>query len=150
MSVFGWSDPWDEVRRMQRDMDRFFGTPVPQTAAIGARGQNALWRPTTDIREAPNSLVISAELPGVKKEDINITLQNGVLNISGERKEEKKEDTDKYHRQERFYGSFSRSITVPSNVTEDQIKAKFDNGVLEVEIPKIEKKEEEGRRITVG
>lgn len=80
--------------------------------------------------------MIHAELPGVKKEDIHLELQGGVLTISGEKKQEKKEENEKWHRVERFYGSFQRKMTVPEGVTEENIKAKFNNGVLEVEFPK--------------
>ena len=89
-------------------------------------------------------------MPVVSKEDINIELNNGVLNISGAKKQEKKEENDKYHRVERFYGSFSRSIAVPEGISEEDIKARLDIGVLEVTIPKPPEKKPEVKRITVS
>ena len=103
-----------------------------------------------DLKEQGNNMVVHAELPGVKKEDINIDLTNGFLTISGEKKCHKKEDTDKYHRVERSFGKFSRSMTVPKEVTEDQIKATFNDGVLEVTWPKPMEKKQSAKKITVS
>ena len=128
------------------DMDRFFNTSLART---GGTGENALWKPSVDVKETDKEYLIHAELPGVKKEDINIDLEKNLLTISGERKQEKKEDNEKYHRVERSYGKFSRSMSVPEGVTPDQIKAKFDNGVLEVSFPKLEGKKET-KKITIG
>lgn len=146
-----FSDPWAEMKRMQREMDTLFGfnqRQQQQQRLEGGSGSNSsaltttssfnnnLWRPLCDVKETDKELLVHAELPGVKKEDIHIELQNGILTISGERKEEKKEEKEKYHRVERNYGRFARSVAVPEGVTEDQVKAKIENGVLEVAIPK--------------
>jgi HSP20 family protein len=96
----------------------------------------ALWRPVVDIKETDKDFLIHADLPGMKKEDIHMEVKDGILSISGERKQEKKTDTDKYHRVERSYGKFTRSFAIPEGVSEDQIHAKHDNGVLEVTFPK--------------
>jgi HSP20 family protein len=99
-------------------------------------GFENMWKPSLDIRETPTEYKIVAEVPGVDKENIKIELQNGVLTLCGEKKQEKKEEKENYFRSERIYGKFSRSIRVPTEVTEKDIKACFKNGVLEVCFPK--------------
>jgi len=100
-----------------------------------------------DIKETENNYKIHAELPGVKKEDIKLDLKNGVLTLSGERREEKKEENEKYHKVERFRGSFTRSFRLPEGVPEKDINAKYENGVLEVCFPK--PKQPEAKRIPI-
>lgn len=135
MSLSLWNepflDPMSEMRRMQRDMDSLFG-------AIQSKDKDSFfsWKPVMDIKETDKDIVIHAELPGVKKEDMHLELKDGILTLSGERKQEQKQEKDKYHRIERSYGKFSRSMSVPKELKEDQIKASFDNGVLEVSFPK--------------
>jgi HSP20 family protein len=145
-------DPWREMRRMQREMDRLFERAgkelVPSSSSVN-EGMT-LWRPIMDIKETDKDMVLKAELPGVKKEDINIELENGVLTISGEKKEEKKEENERYRRSERCYGKFVRSLTVPQNLTQDQIKAKFDNGVLEVTFPKLYQEKKQLQTIPIS
>jgi len=135
MSLSLWSDPYSELRGLQRDLDRMFestvGLPFQQT---GLRR----WMPSFDIKESGNNLLIRADLPGVKREDIKLELNNGFLTVSGERKQEKKEESEKFYRSERIYGSFCRSFPVSSSVTEDQIKAHYENGVLDILLPKEE------------
>ena len=114
---------------------------VPQSADV--------WRPLVDVKSTDNEIQIHAELPGVKKEDIDLELKDGLLTISGKRVEEKKEENEKYHKSERFYGNFKRSFAVPQNVNENDIKAHFDNGVLQVSFPKPSVKEPEKKRIKV-
>ena len=103
-----------------------------------------------DLKEQGENLILHAELPGCKKEDISIELNNGILTVSGEKKEEKKEENDKYHRIERTFGRFSRSMAVPKEVTEDKIKASYDNGVLEVTIPKPGEIKPQPKKIIIG
>jgi HSP20 family protein len=93
------------------------------------------WSPSVDVYEKDNTLMVKAELPGVKKEDIAITLDQGDLLIRGERKAEHEVKEEQYYRMERSYGSFYRRIPLPSGVKADQIKATFNDGVLEVRIP---------------
>ena len=131
-----YSDPYGEMRRMQKDMDNLYNT---LSTSKGERLQ--MWKPLVDIKEQGDKVSIHAELPGVKKEDINIELKDGMLTISGEKRDQKTEKTDKYHRVERSFGKFSRSMAVPKQVTEEQIKANFDNGVLEVSSPRPQEKQ---------
>lgn len=130
---------WDPLREMEDMFTRYaksMGWP-----ALGAQETMAAaeWAPRVDIAETDAAYVIKAEIPGVRKEDVKITVDNGILTISGERKEEKEEKDKKFHRVERIYGSFSRSFTLPDNVDESKIDAEFKDGVLTLTIPKTEK-----------
>jgi len=93
------------------------------------------WRPTADLKETKDNFVLTLELPGVKKEDINVTLEKGILTVSGTRQDEHKEEGQKFHRVERFFGNFSRSVRVPEGITEADIKPMYENGVLTVRFP---------------
>lgn len=95
--------------------------------------------PTVDISETAGEYVIQAELPEVKKDDVKVTLEEGVLTIQGQRRQEKDEKTTKYHRIERSYGTFVRSFSLPDQVNESGVKAEFKDGVLNLHIPKSEK-----------
>jgi HSP20 family protein len=99
---------------------------------------NRTWMPPVDIQETADSYRLTAELPGLTKEDINITLENNVLRLTGERKFEKDAKKDGYHRIERTYGAFSRAFTLPSQVNHDKVEAAFENGVLTIVVPKAE------------
>ncbi len=94
--------------------------------------------PSVDLSENKDSFVLKAELPGMKKEDVKVTLQNNILTISGEKKQEQEEKGKTFHRIERSYGSFSRTVELPVAVKTDAIKADFKDGVLTVELPKLE------------
>jgi len=97
------------------------------------------WTPLADITEDEKEYLIKAELPELKREDVKVTVENGVLTISGERKFEKEEKKKKYHRVERGYGSFVRSFSLPDDADANMVKAEFKNGVLMVHLPKNEK-----------
>jgi HSP20 family protein len=97
------------------------------------------WAPMVDIAETDEEFLIKAEIPEVKKEDVKVSIENGVLAIRGERKQEKEEQGKRYHRVERYYGSFLRTFTVPDNVEESRVKAEFKDGVLNLHLPKSEK-----------
>jgi HSP20 family protein len=117
-------------------------TPV-LTEDVANRG----FLPAVDIRETPEQLMIVAELPGLDKKDVNITLENQVLTLAGERNFEKETKDETCHRIERSYGSFTRSFTLPNNLRVDKIEAKFDKGVLSIVIPKSE--ETKPRKVTI-
>jgi HSP20 family protein len=97
------------------------------------------WTPSVDISETEGEYQIKAEIPDVKKEDVKVTLEDGVLTIQGERKHEKEEKGKKYHRIERSYGSFVRTFSLPDVIDEDKVKAEFKDGVLNLHLPKSEK-----------
>jgi HSP20 family protein len=99
-------------------------------------GVRAEWAPAADISESEKEYLVKAELPGVKREDVTLTIDDGLITISGERKQEKEQKDEKLHRVERFYGSFTRSFTVPDNVDQKAIRAESKDGVLYVHLPK--------------
>ena len=120
-------EPWGLLNRLSRDLDGFLAAPAGNTVAF---------IPPVDVREEKDAFVLTADLPGVTPEDIEITAEKGVLTLRGERKSERREDAVGYERLERVTGSFVRRFTLPENVQEEAIKAKFTHGVLAVSIPK--------------
>lgn len=120
---------WDLQSEMNRLFDQVFGGLMRRPEA-----QVAEWAPAIDVLVRDGNLVIRAELPGVKQEDVDITLQDNVLTISGERKAEREERRGGYYVRERRYGSFRRSLTVPEGTDEGKIHARFENGVLEITV----------------
>ena len=129
---------WDPFREMEDVFDRYsraIGWPRRGTQEVMATGG---WAPRVDIAETDNEFTIKAEIPEVNKEDVKVTVDSGVLTIRGERKQEKEEKGKKFHRVERYYGSFTRSFTLPDNVDESKIEASFKDGMLNLQIPKTE------------
>jgi HSP20 family protein len=114
----------------QSEVDRLFN----ETFGGLSRGQLAQWAPAVDVLTKDGDLVIRAELPGLKQEDVDITLQNGLLTISGEHKVDQEEERGNYHVRERRYGSFRRSMTLPEGTDESKVHARFEDGVLEVRV----------------
>jgi HSP20 family protein len=100
---------------------------------------NTDWAPAVDIVETPEEYLVKAELPEINKEDVHVSVEQGVLRMSGERKQEHDEKNRKYHRVERVYGSFMRSFVLPENVDESKLRADFKDGILNVHLPKAEK-----------
>jgi HSP20 family protein len=143
-SLIRW-EPIRELNSMRDVMDRLFDDGFSRPLVP------ALWDtaavPTMDLYQTENEVVVKMGLPGVKPEDIQIAVTNGVLSIRGEVKEEKEEKDKTYHLRERRYGSFSRSVTLPSNVSVDKSDASFENGVLTLTLPKAE--EAKAKTITV-
>ena len=134
MAVVQW-DPWREIEDMFDRYTRAVGHPRAGGQDVAATGD---WAPRVDIAETDKEFVIKAEIPEVKKEDVKVAVDNGILTIQGERKQEKEEKGKKFHRVERCYGSFTRSFTLPNNVNETKIKASFKDGMLSLQIPKAE------------
>ena len=106
------------------------------------------WVPPVDIQENGDSYLFHAELPGMSKEDIHITLENSVLRLSGERKFEKDAKKENYHRVERTYGTFTRTFTLPTQVDPEKVQAAFENGILTITVPKAE--QAKPRRISIS
>jgi HSP20 family protein len=131
-------DPFRELEDMSDRLNRVFARPATRT-----NGKEALtvadWAPTVDISETESEYLIKAELPEVKKDEVKVTLEDGILTIQGERRREKDEKTTKYHRVERSYGSFVRSFSLPDQVEENGVKAEYKDGMLNLRIPKSEK-----------
>lgn len=139
MSIVRW-DPFRELEEVADRLNRVFGRGTAALATAGKDGFFSFdWTPSVDIAETPETFEIRAELPDVKKEDIKVTVEDGELRISGERKQEKEEKGKKYHRIERSYGSFMRSFTLPDNVDDSRLSAEYKDGMLNVRLPKAEK-----------
>jgi HSP20 family protein len=126
----------NEPRTLRDEMDRLFDNFFGMTPASTERG--AVWSPAVNVREDENNFYIEAELPGMKKEDIDLEIEQNSLCIKGDRKFEKKEEGENYHFVERSYGSFYRSFSLPSNVDAEGISAEYKDGVLQVTVPKKE------------
>jgi HSP20 family protein len=129
-------DPLRELRALQDEVNRVFST------TFGRSGETELmrgaWSPNVDIFENKDQIVLEVELPGMKPEDVDISIENNVLTIHGERKFEKKDEGDNYHRIERSYGAFTRSFTLPPTVSSDNVDATFENGILRLTLAKRE------------
>lgn len=133
-------DPFRELGTLESRLEKYLGRPL----LAGNGGQKeamtvAQWAPAVDVTEDDKEYLVKAELPDLKKEDVKVTVENGELTISGERKFEKEEKGKKYHRIERSYGSFVRSFTLPEAVNGEKVNAEFKDGLLAVHLPKDEK-----------
>ena len=134
-------DPFKEMRDLQNRLSSLFGNLALQSGD-GNKEETmtvAEWSPLVDISEDDKEYSIRAELPGVKKEEVRITVENGLLSISGERKYEKEEKNRKFHRIERAYGNFVRSFSIPDDADASKVSAEFKDGVLNVHLAKNEK-----------
>jgi HSP20 family protein len=147
MAVIRW-DPFSDV-------DSLFNRLMPAGLAAWPRlgltsnGKKLDWAPSADISETDKEYVIRAELPAVKKEDMQVTVDEGMITIKGERKQQKEDKNEKFHRVESFYGSFERSFSLPENVNVDAIRCDNKDGILSVHIPKTETPKHKPRQITV-
>lgn len=130
------------LEAIRRDMDRIFDDISPFSRIRRGNGGTGLelWAPDADLSETEDAYSLTVDLPGLTKKDIEVSYQDHRLTISGERKEEKKEEGKDFLRQERYRGTFTRSFTMPTKVVEDKIKASFKDGVLTVSVPKAEVK----------
>ena len=132
-------NPLGELSSLQREMNRLFNERVPADAGGEAGLMAADWSPAVDVKETDNEYRITADIPGVDPKDIEVSVENGVLTIRGERSEESEDNEDNYRRVERFRGTFFRRFTLPETADAERIKAQGNNGVLEVTIPKQER-----------
>ncbi len=140
---------WTPFRDMEGIIDRYANLTAPHARAAGGAGKAFDWRPSVDISETKRDYLIKAELPEVEKEDVHVSVENGLLTITGERKYLKEDETETQHRVESMYGRFSRSFTLPSDTDEAKISAKSKNGVLTVRIPKTQEVVEKPVQITI-
>jgi HSP20 family protein len=143
MALVRW-DPAREVDSLQSEMNRLFDTFFGGDDTRGVRR----WVPAMDLVETDDHLVLRADLPGLDQGDVSIEIKDGVLTVSGARQAEQEEKAEGFHRVERAYGSFSRSLSLPQGVDPDKVAAEFDKGVLEVRIPKPE--ERKPHRVAIG
>src|ERR1044071_7486005 len=129
-------DPFRDLRSLQDEVNRLFSTNLSRVFG------------DEDIYESKDQIVIEAELPGMNREDFDLSFENNIITLRGERRFEKKDESDNYHRVERSYGAFSRSFTLPPTVSGEGITAEYRNGVLRVTLPKRE--EVKARRIEIS
>ena len=141
MALVRW-EPAREIGSLQSEVNRLFD------GFFGNGEATRRWVPAMDLAETDDNLVLRADLPGLKREDVNIEISDGVLTISGSRGTEREEKADNYYRVERASGSFSRALTLPKDVDADAVTADFEDGVLEVRIPKPE--ERKPHRVEIG
>lgn len=140
-------DPFRDLRTLQEEVNRLFSTNLTRSFDDQGIGRGA-WAPSVDIYENKDQIVLEAELPGMNQEDFDLSIENNVITLRGERKFDKTEETDNYHRVERSYGAFTRSFTLPQTVSPEGATAEYNNGVLRVTLPKRE--DTKARRIQVS
>ena len=149
MSLLARWDPFKELDELHGRLSSVLG--LPQGAGGGAEGGTTVmpkWAPVADISETDAEYVIQAELPAVNKNDVKVSVEDGVLTLSGERQFEK--EKAKYHRIERSYGSFIRSFTLPGDADDSKVAAKFKDGMLTIRLPKDEKSKPRKIDVKVG
>lgn len=128
------TDVFNMQREINRMFDNFFRGGTADDGSLGS----SLWAPATDVAEHDDEYQVKVELPGVGKDDVKITMQDNILTIRGEKKQEKESKSSSYHRVERSYGSFQRSFTLPTRVKQDRIEAAYNEGILTITLPKAE------------
>ena len=131
-----WS-PFDRLSTLREEMNRLFDSSFPG-AGSGDTTLFSGWSPALDVFQSSDAVTVKVELPGLKKEDIEISLEKGVLSISGERRHEQKLEDGESFRSERYFGRFHRSVAIPTTVEGDKVKASYTDGVLTVTLPKAE------------
>jgi HSP20 family protein len=144
MTVLRW-DPFQDLLSLQDEMNRVFDRAAGQTT----RGQaTRSWAPALDIAERKDAYLVTVELPGVNPDDIDVTLENNLLSIQGERRQAQDSADEQFHRVERAYGTFRRSVSLPSTVRADAIQASYEHGLLQLVVPKAE--EAKPRKIAIA
>ena len=141
---------WEPFRDVDDVFERFFAETMRRWPRAAGDGQQPKeWAPMADVSETDGEYIIKAELSEVRKEDVNITVQDGVLTLSGERKQEQRDESEKVHRIERFYGSFARRFALPENADEQGIRAECRDGVVVIHVPKQKEVERKPRQIEI-
>eukprot|EP01066_Platyproteum_vivax_P003789 Platyproteum_vivax@DN14761_c0_g1_i1.p1 len=151
-----------EMRRMQHDLNHLFdhlhthhggtaleNTPAPDETAIQQR-EEAVFLPRVDVKETETAVAVHAELPGIPKESIKLEINDGVLTLSGERKQQETKQGENWVFSERSYGKFSRSFRLPVTCKEDDISAKYNHGILEIEVPKVKPAPPKSKSIAIN
>ncbi|MEX1327067.1 MAG: Hsp20/alpha crystallin family protein [Desulfobacterales bacterium] len=146
MNLVRWN-PLGEMTAMQNRINRLFNEPYWPASRIDDDTGMGIRNPVVDLYEKDDHFVIKAELPGVTKKDITIDLKDRVLTLSGERSYENNVKEENYYRRERSYGKFQRAFTLPADVDSDRIKAEFNDGLLQIEVPKPE--EQKPKKVTI-
>jgi HSP20 family protein len=150
MSLIHW-EPAAELNTLQSEMNRLFNSVFYQPTANGrTSGAGHSWIPAMDLVETADHYILRADLPGISDEDVSVQLEENVLTVAGERKPVNEHDTEGFHRIERAFGRFSRTLTLPTGIDPEAVQARFDRGVLEVAIPKPAQKKPKQVRISHG
>ena len=147
MSLVRW-DPFRDVVALQDRINRIFDDAFPRNRAGEHDAGLCAWQPAVDIYETDEAIVVNAELPGVRKEDVSVEVKDNILTIKGERSSDQKIEEESYYRRERCFGTFSRSFSMQHHVNPEKINAKFKDGVLTVAVPKPDN--EQSRQVTVN
>lgn len=137
--------PLRELARLENEINRLFKELIPEEKL---ETQVTAWAPRVDVYEKDNNLVIEAEIPGARKEDIEVKVKDNSVIIKGEVKREEEKKEENYYRSERFYGKFERVIPLPTDVKPEEAKASFENGILKLSIPKTTQEKEVKVEIT--
>ncbi len=138
MAIMRWVDPFKELSAIHERMNQLFDETFLPSRGSEAAPAAAMWSPAIDIYEAGDDIVVKAEVPGIGKDEVAVEVKDGILTLSGERKFEKEDKEENYHRIERSYGTFVRSFALPSSVDPEKVQAALREGVLEVRIGKRE------------
>jgi len=133
-----WRNPFYELEKLHREMNHIFEPSFPVASDTHASLLEGFWSPAVDVVDKKDEIIVKADLPGLQREDIDVTIENNVLTIRGEKKREEEHKDGDVVRCERYYGSFQRAFTLPSSVSPDKVQAKFNDGVLELVIAKRE------------
>ena len=146
MTLVRW-EPFRELAALQNEMGRWMNQVAGGTTP-GGNGQSSSWLPAVDVWETEKEIVLSFDLPGIPEDQISVELDDNVLTVSGQRERSQEETGERFYRYERRFGTFSRTVTLPAGVNEEQVKADYKDGVLEIHVPKPE--EQKPKRIQVG
>jgi HSP20 family protein len=147
MTIVRW-EPFRELSTLQNEMNRLFNTVFDAPSPANGGSTLRRWMPAMDLVETADHFVLRADLPGMSQDDVKIEFEDGTLTVSGERKAEHEDKREGFYRVERAFGAFSRSLTLPKGIDGEAVTAAFDNGVLEVRVPKPEQRKP--RKITIG
>ena len=147
MALARWN-PAQDLMRMREEMNRVFGQFFRESEGEEGTWLTGAWTPPVDIHETAEALILKAELPGFSTDDVHVELHNNRLTLRGERKHEAEVKEEQYHRRERAYGSFQRSFQLPTTIDQDKVSASFQNGILELRLPKSEAAKP--KRIAIG
>ncbi|MGE5189960.1 MAG: Hsp20/alpha crystallin family protein [Gemmatimonadota bacterium] len=150
MAIIRWVDPFKELSAIHERMNQLFDETFPPAGGSEAVPAAAMWSPAVDIYESGDDIVVKAEVPGIGRDEIAVEVKDGMLTLRGERKFEKEEKEENYHRIERSYGTFVRSFALPSSADAEKVQAALREGVLEVRIGKKEQAKPRKVKVTVN
>jgi len=148
MNLVKWN-PFRELEDVSNRLNSIFGRLPARAESDQEMLAMSDWTPSVDISETDTAYLVKGEIPGVKKEDVKVTIEDGMITMRGERKQENEEKNQKFHRIERSYGSFMRSFRIPDDADESSVKAEFKDGMISVTLPKSEKAKSKTKEIEI-